>query len=310
MANNEGRYRSAEQRLWRSLETEATERRIRLEPYGVDVRLQEVGEGPPVLFIHGGSSAGGSWAPLVALLDDFRCLVLDRPGCGLSEPLPMELKQIADVEPYADRLAAAVLDALDLPEAGMVSTSYGGYFGLRGSAANLDRISRHVVFGWTVGAPMAKVPMVMRIGSIPALGRVMAKIPPTRASVRMMLRQIGLRGALESGRFTDEALDWFVALLRDTETLGNELRSAARVVLPRQGMNEEALLSSELLATIETPTFFLWGEDDPNGGAEIAKAFTSLLPNAELELRPGVGHAPWIDEPAHSAEVVRRFLSS
>ena len=46
-------------------------------------------DGIPVLFIHGGPTSGGTWAPLVPRVKGFRCLVLDRPGTGLSDPLPV-----------------------------------------------------------------------------------------------------------------------------------------------------------------------------------------------------------------------------
>jgi len=68
------------------------------------------------------------------------------------------------------------------------------------------------------------------------------------------------------------------------------------------------LLQPSLLAAIRTPIKFLWGEDDPFGGAETARRFVEQLPSAQLELMPGVGHAPWMDEPDHAATVVRRFL--
>ena len=156
---------------------------------------------------------------------------------------------------------------------------------------------------------MAKVPLVMRLGSVPLVGQMMARVPPNERAVRMLLRQIGLRQALESGRFTREALDWYLALLRDTHTMRNDIRASPRVILPIRGMNERVLLSASLLANIHTPIHFLWGEEDPNGGADIARQFVGLLPNARLELMPGVGHAPWMDDPDHAAVTTRTFLS-
>ena len=58
--------------------------RVQLDRTGVTVRVQEVGTGPPVVFVHGGSNGGASWARWSRRLDGFRCVVLDRPGCGLS----------------------------------------------------------------------------------------------------------------------------------------------------------------------------------------------------------------------------------
>ena len=62
---------------------------------GVDLYYELHGEGPAVVFIHGASNGGSSWASLVARLDGFRCIMLDRPGCGLSDPLPTRPDGIA-----------------------------------------------------------------------------------------------------------------------------------------------------------------------------------------------------------------------
>ena len=84
---NEVAYRAAEARLWGSVGVEPVERMIHLDRNDVDVRVQEVGTGPPVLFIHGANTSGASWVRVAAALQGYRCLVLDRPGTGLSPTL-------------------------------------------------------------------------------------------------------------------------------------------------------------------------------------------------------------------------------
>lgn len=308
MGVNELRFREAEQRLWESVDIAPTERWLHLDRANCSVRVQEVGSGQAVVFIHGGSNGGSSWASLVARLDGFRCIMLDRPGCGLSEPLPTRPVGIAGIAAYADSLIADLLDALGLAESHIVATSFGGYFALRGAAAHPDRIDRIVEFGWTVGAPMAKVPLVMRLGSLGGVGWLMARVPPTERAVRMLLRQIGLGAAVESGRFDQASLDWYLALLRDTHTMRNEFAASPKLVSPIHGLNEQVLLPARLLADISSPVYFLWGEDDPNGGPDIAHAFVGQLGNAELELMAGAGHAPWIDDPDHAAAVTHAYL--
>jgi pimeloyl-ACP methyl ester carboxylesterase len=305
---NVQRFRETEQRLWESVGVAPTERCVHLDRADCAVRVQEVGAGPPVVFVHGASNGGSSWASLAARLDGFRCVLLDRPGCGLSDPFPTRPDGLEGIEARADSLIVDVLDALGLAQAHVVATSYGGYFAFRGAAAHPDRLGRIVEFGWTVGAPMAKVPLVMRISSARALGWMMARVPPTEHAVRMLLRQIGLGAALDSGRFDQLSLDWFVSLLRDTHTMRNEFAASPKLISPIGGMNEEVVLSARLLADIRSPVHFLWGEDDPNGGADIARAFVDLLPNAELELISGAGHAPWIDDPDRAAVATRKFF--
>lgn len=304
----EARYREAERRLWESVGVTLTEQRVHLGRTDVTVRVQEVGQGPAVVFVHGASTSGAIWAPLVARLEGFRCVVLDRPGCGLSDRLTTRFDDVERLGAFADSLVVDVLDAMGLERAHVVATSFGGYMALRAAAAHPDRIGRMVEFGYTVGAPIARMPVVMRLASVPMVGRLLAEVPPNERAVRAILRGIGLRQALGAGRVPQELLDWFLALLRDTDTMRNELRAGPRIVLPLRGMNDRVLLPMSLLAKIHTPVHFLWGEEDPLGGPEIARAFVEHLPNAGLELLPGAGHAVWIDDPDHAAATTRRFL--
>jgi pimeloyl-ACP methyl ester carboxylesterase len=304
----EARYREAERVLWASFSVEPRERWIDLAHTGTAVRVQEVGEGPPVLFVHGATNAGTSWVPLVAHLPDFRCLLLDRPGCGLSVPLPFDLEDPDRRDAFADRLVAEVLDGLGLVRAHVVGTSFGGYLVLRGAAARPERVDHLVIQGWTIGAPMARTPLAMRLAVVPGLNRLLTAVPPTRGSVRALFRQIGLRQALASGAISDEAIDWFLALLRDTDTLRNEIDSAPGTVRPLRGAGTALLLDDALLARVTAPTGFLWGSEDPFGGRATAEAFTTRLPNAELEVLEGAGHAPWMDDATHAAAVTRRYL--
>ncbi len=302
---NEARYREAEQRLWESVGVTPTEQRLRLDQTGVAVRVQEVGDGPAVIFVHGASNSGVSWAPLLARLDGFRCLLVDRPGCGLSEPLPYTLDDPATLHAYGDGLIVDVLDALELDRAHVVATSFGGYFALRAAAAHPDRV---VEFGWPVGAPIGTVPLMLRIGGIPIFGRLAGLVPPNERAARAMLRSIGLRKALETGRFSQQMMDSYLSLLRNTDTMRNELKAGPHTFRFR-GFNKSVFLPEALLGTIRTPTYFLWGEDDPMGDAKVARDFVGHIPGAELEMMAGAGHAVWIDDADHVAATTRRFLS-
>ena len=75
--------------------------------------VQEVGEGPPILFVHGASNGGASRASLIARLEGFHCVALDRPGCGVSDSVGGGdgLGEIDAVESFAGSLLRDVLDA-------------------------------------------------------------------------------------------------------------------------------------------------------------------------------------------------------
>ncbi len=301
------RYRSAEDAMWASVSARPTERWLELERTGAMVRVLELGDGPPVVFVHGASNAGTSWAPLAARLPAFRCLLVDRPGAGLSPPLAERLTDMARFDAFAEALLVDVLDATGIPAAAVVGTSFGGYFLLRGAAAHPERFHRLVELGWPFGAPVESTPFPMRLAMQPVVGRLMARIRPNERMVRSLLRQIGLRHALESGAFGDVELRWFLSLLRDTDTLRNEVGAAPRLATLR-GFDDATLLPSAVLRRVTAPTLFVWGEDDPMGGAAIARQFVSELPAAELELMAATGHAPWMDDPDRVAAHVGAFL--
>lgn len=305
---NETRYRKAERRLWDSIGLVPSEQRVHLQRSNVTVRIQEVGEGPAVLLIHGASNSGASWAGLVARMDGFRCLMVDRPGAGLSGRLTTAFEDVDSLAAFSDTFVIDVLDALGVKSAHLVATSYGGYAALRGAAAYPDRVGRIVIFGWTMGAANPRLPALMRLAAIPAIGRLLSRIPVNERAVRSMFRQIGLRQALVGGRISQEMITWYVALLRHTDTMRNELE-VGRWTMSRQGLHEGIVVPPDLLSRILAPVYFLWGEEDPFGGPDVARDLVRHIPNAELELLPGAGHAVWLDDAEHAAKVTTRFLA-
>lgn len=263
-----------------------------------------------MLFIHGGSIAGASWCKLAAGLEGVRCILVDRPGCGLSDPIVGgPLRDLASVEAYADRLLADLLDALELDRAAVAATSYGGLFALRGAAAAPDRVTKLIEYSWPVGAPNESAPFSARMAALPGMQALMTRVPMTRGMVKGALRQFGLAKAIDSGAFDDVMLDWAYALLRHTDTLANDVRSSPKLFTPIRGQNRDILLTDDLLSKLAMPALFLWGEDDPNGGAAVARAFVPRLPNAELVVIPGAQHAPWIDDPESCVARTQAFLT-
>ena len=303
---NEPRYREAERRLWESIGITPSEQRLHLARNDVTVRIQEAGQGPAVVFVHGANTTGTSWATLAARMAGFRCILVDRPGTGLSEPLRGHL-DVGRVTGLAETLVVDVLDVLALESAHLVATSFGGCIALRTAATHPDRVNRMVQFSWPAGAPIERLPMSMRINSIPGLGRLVAALPANERSVRLLFRSLGHGPSLDAGRITREDLDCYLALLRNTDTMRNELALGHVVISPRRGP-DPLLLPEGILRMMRTPTLFLWGERDPFGGAAVARRVVASLPNAELELLPGAGHAPWLDALQHCADAASAFL--
>jgi pimeloyl-ACP methyl ester carboxylesterase len=229
---DEPRYRVAEQRLWASVGVRPDERMVALTRLGVDVRVQELGDGEPVLFVHGGPNSGSTWASLAAQLPGYRRLLVDRPGTGLSEATRLGPDDLAEV---AEVFVADVLDALGLEWAHVVGSSFGGFLALRSAAATPERFGRMVQMACPAGAPGMGMPGFMKAMVTPGIGRLIAALPPNERAGRMIFRQIGHGRSLDDGRIPQVFLDWYLALQGHTDTMANESRLIRSLASVRAG---------------------------------------------------------------------------
>lgn len=302
---NEAKYREAEQQLWRSVGETPRESSITLPRVGVKVRVQEVGEGEPVLFIHGGPNAGSTWAFLTEHLDDYRCLLVDRPGTGLSDPYEVGPDNLAW---YGSVFVGDVLTGLGIEQAHVVASSFGGYLALQSAAAEPQRIRRMVQMACPALAPGSLTPPFMKMIAIKPIRRFIGLLPPSRRANDSIMRQIGHGASIDAGRIPLQFSDWYLALQRHTDTMRNDGDVIGRLV-SSGGFDPANAISDEVLAAVTTPTLFLWGADDGFGGEDVARGVVDRMPNAELVMIPDSGHLPWIDDPASIARSTSAFLA-
>lgn len=303
---DETKYLAEEDRFWAAVGARPERIRVHLNRSDVTVRLQVLGDGPPVLFVHGAMTGGACFGSLAVRVRDlgYRCLLLDRPGTGLSDPYPT-VPTFESAPALADALVVDVLDAVGIQTAHLVGSSLGGYFVLRAAAAHPDRVGRTMLFSLPVGAAMVRVPLRQRIMAIPGLSRVMV-VPANERMIRLLFRQIGQGQSVKAGRITQADIDGWVAMLRYTDTRRNEM-AVGRNFFTTRGLRKLAI-PADVLAKIEAPTYFFWGENDPAGGADVARHIAGLVPRAKLELVPGTGHAPWFDHLDRVAHTMDRFF--
>jgi pimeloyl-ACP methyl ester carboxylesterase len=89
-----------------------------------ETQLFELGEGPPLLLVHGGGDGAFDWVPILsALARNRRVLVVDRPGHGLADPFDYKGVDLLD---HARTFLRDILDALDLPTVDIAANSIGG----------------------------------------------------------------------------------------------------------------------------------------------------------------------------------------
>lgn len=301
---DEQRYRAAEQQLWASVGLQPRERFVRLPRIGPRVRVQEVGEGPPALFIHGGPNSGSTWAPLVQHVEGLRCLLLDRPGTGLSEAI--RWRSPDQVPVFARMLVADALDALGIDRAHVVASSFGGYCALWSASVSPQRFDRMVQMACPALLPEQPMPPFMKAVMAPGLRKIIAELPPTERSNESIMRQIGHGASLDAGLLPEAHGAWYEALQRHTDTMRNDfdLIHLARDL----GGHPEVVLDADTLAEVSTPTHFIWGLDDAFGGRDVAEWTVASMPHATVEYVDNGGHLPWLDDPVRVARATSGFL--
>jgi pimeloyl-ACP methyl ester carboxylesterase len=288
-------YRAAENRLWDHYGARPVEHFFPVLPGGGKVRVLEVGQGEPVLFLHGSPNAGSKWAPLAARLTGFRCLILDRPGCGLSDPLDYADH---DLRVLLTDPICRVLDALDLPQVKVVASSLGGWLALHFAQANPARVTRLVLEGCPAFIKGFRMPIYNLYGTL--VGLVGGRPGPSLPAFRHM----GHAAAIDAGKFELEVLTWRDALLRYTDTARNE-NALNRHLTTRMG---KYTYDETLLRRLPMPTLYLWGESDPFGGAELGRRMASAQPDARITTFPASGHLPWLDDVETHVRMVEEFL--
>lgn len=296
----------AEQVLLESCGVHAEAQVIRLKRLKGTARVLIAGDGPPVLFVPGVMNAGAVFAWLVGQLPDYRCIMVERPGTGLSPALATPPETLEAQREFCDSFLVDILDGLHIDRGHVVCTSMGGWATFRSLAAHPERFMRVAALSFQVGAPIDKVPWSMRMPLIKAL--LPRRLKAGRGMVRASLKTAGMKNTIKQGKFSDELLDYLAALVRCTPTFRNESLCSPRPVTSK-GRNLEVEHSPELLAKVTAPVHFFWGTDDLFGGETSARTFASMVPHSTLQLVEGAGHAVWLDEPELALAAVRAHLA-
>jgi pimeloyl-ACP methyl ester carboxylesterase len=252
---------------------------------GLEIAYERVGEGPPLVFVHGAASDARLWRPqLAALSDEFTVVAWDEPGAGRSSDVPADFG-LAD---YAHCLAA-VIEALALGAAHVGGISWGG--------AVVQELYRHhpelvmtlilidTYAGWK--------------GSLPE-DEVRARLDATYQALMVPAEDFDPMRALP-GWFAGEPPAEFVPMLE--EMAATVRPDSMRTALPV--MAETDL--RDLLPRITVPTLLVWGELDARSPLGVARQFEQAIPDTNLIVIPGAGHVSNLERPERFNEAVREF---
>jgi pimeloyl-ACP methyl ester carboxylesterase len=298
----EQRIRAAEAELFAGVGAEPEASFHELAATGLRVRVLSHGRGAPVVLLHGVSLGAAAWAPLFPALPGRRLLAVDLPGHGLSDPVRYRRGEVRE---HACDLIDDVFNALGLDEAPVIGHSLGGMFALWHAAARPGRISRLVAVGEpAVALPGVRVRMPLSLLTVRGLGFAVLRSPAPRAVYRQLLAQ-GL-GRAEVAAAPDalvEALHLSARRPGNARTVASLMRAIDRFRRPRG----ESVLTEPELATLATPTMFIWGADAPYLSADRARPSVERMPSAALHEVPGA-HGPWLADPGRSAELIEAHL--
>ena len=128
---------------------------------GVETAVIEVGDGSPLLLLHGAIECGAAmWAPVLSELGRrHRVVAPDFPGLGESAPLSR-----LDVDTFGDWVAG-VIDRTELGTPTIVAHSLIGSLAARFAARGADRIARLVISAAPAVGPY-RMPMKLRYVAI------------------------------------------------------------------------------------------------------------------------------------------------
>jgi 2-hydroxy-6-oxonona-2,4-dienedioate hydrolase len=304
-ANDErtSKYRDAEAALWDHYGLAPTERHVELRSPRAMLRVLEVGNGRPVLFVPGTPGTGPYWGGLVRQLPGIRSLLLDRPGWGLSDPIDYRGRDYGHL--VADVLEG-VLDALGLDEVDVVGNSIGDAWALRLAQLKPSRVGRVVLIGSGPLLPEVAAPPFIKLLASP-IGALIVRLPMSANRVRALARDSGHGASLDAGRIPDVYVDWRVTFHRNTDSMRHE-RAMVRTLVGPRGWRPGLTFSDSELAAVRAPVLWLCGTEDPIGSLDLWRQAVGRMPDAELRVIDGAGHVPWLDDAEAVGGAIAAFL--
>lgn len=261
------------------------------------VNYAEIGEGEPILFIHG---IAGCWRNFLENLPYFgrsyRAIALDLPGFGDS-PMPSWEITMANygrlVHDFCERLGIDRVAAL-------VGNSMGGFIATEAVIQNPDRFDRLVLIS-AAGVSFAE----WQGRPFEAAARIF------RAAIPMMSGERRSYWTRPRGRKLA-----FGRIFRNP----NKLRPELLAEQVRPGLQAPAFSEAltaiwgydtrERLPEIEIPTLITWGLNDQVVPLEGALGYHRLIPESRLELFERTGHLPQLERPARWNPLVEGFIES
>lgn len=254
------------------------------------IHYNELGHGKPVVLLHGsgpGSTGWNNFAPILPqLAQSYRCLAIDMPGWGLSEPTTWDQR---------NHVAAAlsVMDVLGIDQAALIGNSMGGRTAIQFAHEYPDRVSHLITIGAGIG-PRTLTPDGVSEG-IKVLRQ--AYKDPSIESFRSLVEIMTYIRPAEIESLAEERL---TAAKSRPEHLGNFL----------DGLSNSRDLPITLSKPCSVPTLVIHGRDDRVTHFEQSINLMAAMPNSRLVLFNRCGHWVQTEYPSDVYRLVRHHIEN
>jgi pimeloyl-ACP methyl ester carboxylesterase len=263
------------------------------------VNVIELGEGTPIVFVHGLSGSWPNWLEqLPVFARDHRVIAMDLPGFGHS-PMPSEGITISL---YA-RILDSLLETLGVSAATVVGNSMGGFVSAELAIAFPQRVERMVLIS-AAGLSTYRHHGVERIE--PYLRRVAPMIAAytgfTATRSDWIARRSGLRN-LSLGFVTRHPSRLPAPLVAE------QIRGAGKPGFMQALRANIDYPIRERLPEIACPTLIVWGEQDQVITVSDAYVFEELIPGSRKVIYEDTGHMAMLERPVAFNELLAEFIA-
>lgn len=256
---------------------------------GVTLNVLDVGEGTPILFVHGFPLDHTMWRFQIAELSKtFRCIAPDLRGFGQSSVTEGKMT----MEQFADDLAA-LLDVLKVTEPVVFcGLSMGGCIAWQFVRRHAQRL-KGLILCDTRAVPD---PPEVAANRLKMANEVVEQGPSIVANA--MLPRLF---AAETTQTQPELIDDLRQVILRTNPIG--IAAAAR------GMAERAD-ACPWLSSIAVPSLVIVGEHDVISTAAEMKTIAAAIPQSHIEILPNAGHMAPMENASMTNAAMRRFIST
>ena len=249
----------------------------------------ELGEGTPVVFLHGSgsgvSAAANWWLNLPELSKHCRTIAVDLLGFGQTIEAP---DSEFGIKAWVEHVVR-ILDALGIEKTWLVGNSLGGWVAFQFAIDHPERLAGIISMG-TGGAPRTKA----------LASHAKPKMTPD-----------GIRQAL---------LDFVVDPSLVSEELVNSRYAAAsregaterfRAVVAARDIDRETLpLDMDVLSKLDIPVLLIHGREDKVIPMSRSLQLLDVIPHADLHLFSQCGHWSQVERAEDFNKVVASYLST